>query len=173
LLKIEKVDEAVFKNIPSPCRYCLYWQTRGAFDENKLKPEMELEKQEWFNAVSKRADGYMMVAYLDSVPIGFVQCAQPRFFPRTEEYAAGPPTEDAAFLACLYVINKENRGRGMGTAMLKNLITELKKTDVRAVETFARKSSADNPSGPLELYLKHNFTIRNDKDDFPLVRLEL
>jgi GNAT superfamily N-acetyltransferase len=110
---------------------------------------------------------------LDDVPIGFVQYAQPKFFPRVKEYAAGPPTEDAVFLACLYVTDKDNRGKGVGTAMLENLITELKKTKVRAVETFARKSSADNPSGPLEFYLKHNFTIRNDKDDFPLVRLEL
>jgi len=134
---------------------------------------MELEKREWFNKVSKGNDGYMMIPYLNGAPVGFVQCAHPRFFPRTKEYAAGPSTEDAIFLACLYIIDKENRGKGIGTAMLESLIAELSKTKIRAVETFARKNSANNPSGPLKFYLKHNFTTKNDKDDFPLVRREL
>ncbi len=57
--------------------------------------------------------------------------------------------------------------------MLENLIVELKDRGFKAVETFARKSSENNPSGPLKLYLKYNFKIKKDKDDFPLVRLEL
>ena len=57
--------------------------------------------------------------------------------------------------------------------MLKNLITELRERGFKAIETFARKSSENNPSGPLELYLKNNFEIENDKDDFPLVRLDV
>ena len=57
--------------------------------------------------------------------------------------------------------------------MLENLLVELRKREVKAVETFARKNSENNPSGPLELYLKHNFKVKNDKDDFPLVRFDL
>jgi hypothetical protein len=57
--------------------------------------------------------------------------------------------------------------------MHQNLVVELKERGFKAVETFARKSSENNPSGPLKLYLKHDFKIKNGKDDFPLVRLEL
>jgi len=57
--------------------------------------------------------------------------------------------------------------------MLKNLITELRERGFKAIETFARKGSENNPSGPLELYLKNNFEIENDKDDFPLVWLDV
>ena len=57
--------------------------------------------------------------------------------------------------------------------MLENLIAELRGRGFKAVETFARKSSQNNPSGPLELYLKHGFKIKTDRNDFPLVRLEL
>ena len=70
-----------------------------------------------------------------------------------KEYASGPPSENAVFIACLYIANKEMRGKGLGTSMLENLIVELKEKGFKAVETFARRSSEDNPSGPLKLYL--------------------
>jgi len=173
LLKIEKVHEDNFKNIPSPCGYCLYWQTNGPFDEKTLKPEMELRKREWFNKVIREFGNCGFVAYLSSVPIGFIQYSPAKFFPRVKEYASGLPSEDSVFLACFYIADKKERGKGLGTVMLENLIVELRGRGFKAVETFARKSSQNNPSGPLELYLKHGFKIENDINDFPLVRLEL
>jgi GNAT superfamily N-acetyltransferase len=173
LFKIEKVDRNNFKDAPSPCKYCLYWQTNGPFDEKTLKPEMEREKREWFNKATREFGNCGFTAYFSGVPIGFIQYAPTKFFPRVREYASGPPSEDAVFLACLYITNKEARRKGLGTAMLKELLAELRKRKFKAVETFARKNSENNPSGPLELYLKHNFKIKNDKDDFPLVRFEL
>jgi GNAT superfamily N-acetyltransferase len=115
----------------------------------------------------------MKLAYLNHAPIGLIQYAPAKFFPRLKEYASGPPSEDAIFIACLYIANQEARGKGLGTIMLENLTVELKTRGYKAVETFARKNSENNPSGPLELYLKRNFRIENDKSDFPLVRLEL
>ena len=166
--KIEKVDATNFEDVPDPCKCCLYRQTSGPFNQ-----EMKREKQEWFNKVAKEFGNCGSVAYCNSRPIGFVQYAPTRFFPRAKEYASGPPNEDAIFLACLYIISQEARGKGFGTAMLENLLSELKKRTFKAVETFARKNSENNPSGPLKLYLKHDFKIENDKDDFPLVRFEL
>jgi hypothetical protein len=55
-----------------------------------------------------------------------MQYAPAKFFPRVKDYASGPPSEDAIFIACLYVTNKEACGKGLGTAMLKDLITEFK-----------------------------------------------
>ena len=172
MFKIENVNKNNFQNIPNPCKYCLYWQTSGEFGEENLKPEMEKKKREWFSKVEKEFEGCIKITYSGGVPIGFIQYAPAKFFPHVKEYAAGPPSEDAVFIACLYITNKEARGKGLGTSMLENLIVELKERGFKAAETFARKSSEDNPSGPLKLYLKHNFKIKNDKDDFPLVRLE-
>jgi ribosomal protein S18 acetylase RimI-like enzyme len=172
LLKIEKVDKDNFKDVPSPCRHCLYWQAGVPFDEKK-KLEMEREKREWLNKVIREFGNCAFTAYFSGVPIGFIQYAPPNFFPQVKEYASGPPSEDAVFLACLYITKKESRRKGLGTAMLKELLAELKQRKIKAVETFARKNSENNPSGPLELYLKHNFKIKNDEDDFPLVRFEL
>ncbi|MDH7477687.1 MAG: hypothetical protein QHH17_04820 [Candidatus Bathyarchaeota archaeon] len=44
MLIIEKANENNFQQIPTPCRYCLYWQTTGAFGEEMLKPSMEEKK---------------------------------------------------------------------------------------------------------------------------------
>ena len=172
MFKIENVDENNFQNIPNPCKHCLYWQTKDEYDEQMLKPEMEKKKLEWFNKVAKEFGNCMKITYFNDVPIGFIQYAPAKFFPRVKEYEAGPPSEDAVFIACLYITSKQLRGKGLGTSMLENLIAELKEREFKAVETFARKDSENNPSGPLKLYLKHNFKIKNDKDNFPLVRLE-
>jgi len=173
MLRIETVNEDNFEDVPSPCKYCLYWQTSGPFGEETLKPEMEQEKREWFNEVNREFGGCIKIAYLNGKPIAFMQYASARFFPRAGVYASGPPSEDAVFLACLYISDKEARRQGHGSAMLKDLTVELKERGFKAVETYARKSSDDNPSGPLALYLRHDFRIERDKNDFPLVRLEL
>jgi len=173
LLKIEKIAKHNFKDIPTPCKYCLYWQTSGPFDEKMLKPKMEREKREWLKKVIGEFGDCGFVAYFSGVPIGFIQYAPANFFPWIKEYACGPPSEDAVFLACLYIANKEARGKGLGTTMFKELLAELRRRKFKAVEAFAGKKSENNPSGPLRLYLKHNFKIKKDNNDFPLVRSEL
>ena len=173
MLKIEKIAKHNFKDIPTPCKHCLYWQTSGPFDEKMLKPEIEHKKQEWLKKVIGEFGDCGFIAYFSGVPIGFIQYAPADFFPRIKEYASEPPSEDAVFLACLYIANKEARGKRLGITMLEELLGELRRRKFKAVETFAGKKSENNPSGPLKLYLKHNFKMKKDNNDFPLVRSEL
>ena len=173
MFKIERLIGDNFRDIPNPCGHCLYWQTIGPFNEKESKPEMMHRKQEWFHKAIREFGNCGFIACLDMIPIGFIQYAPTRFLPRVKDYASGPSSEDAVFLACLYIADEKSRGRGLGTLMLEKLIAELRKRKFKAVETFARKNSENNPSGPLELYLKHNFEIKNDRDEFPLVRFEL
>jgi len=133
---------------------------------------IEKMKREWLTKTRQKAGDCCFIAYLSNVPVGFVQCTAPEFFERVKEYSSGPPSNDAAFLACLYVFRREMRRKGIGSLMLKKLLENLKQQGVNAVETFARKGSENNPSGPLSFYLKHGFKIVSEKDDFPLVRLE-
>jgi GNAT superfamily N-acetyltransferase len=117
-----------------------------------------------------RISGYIL--YVDSLPVGFVQLASPKYFPRLKEYTNATPHEDAIFLACFYIPQEENRGKGYGTQMLKTLLMKLKQMGFKAVETFARRSSDNNPAGPLDFYVRNGFRIAHDNTDFPLVRLE-
>ena len=53
------------------------------------------------------------------------------------------------------------------------VIADLRDRGFKAVETFARRGFANNPSGPIELYLKKGFKIKDETDlEFPLIRLE-
>jgi len=172
-LRIENVTNKNFGEIPNPCRYCLYWQTTGEYSETMLKPETEHQKKKWLNRVAKAFGNCIKLAHLNDAAIGFIQYAPAKFFSRTREYASGTPSDEAIFIACLHIVKKEERGKGFGTSMLKNLLAELRKGGRLKVETFARKSSGDNPSGSVRLYLANGFEVKNEKDDFPLLCLKL
>ena len=159
-LRIENVTNKNFGEIPNPCRYCLYWQTTGEYSETMLKPETEHQKKKWLNRVAKAFGNCIKLAHLNDAAIGFIQYAPAKFFPRTREYASGTPSDEAIFIACLHIVKKEERGKGFGTSMLKNLLAELRKGGRLKVETFARKSSGDNPSGSVRLYLANGFEVK-------------
>lgn len=173
MFRIERLNPENFKNIPNPCNCCLYWLTSGSFEKKASKMERKKKKREWFDRVTTQFGNCGFLAFVDGDPIGFAQYAPSKFFPRVKDYHSGPPSEDSVFLACLYIAEEEERRRGLGTIMLKKLIAELRERGIKAVETFARKSSQNNPSGPIELYLKAGFKIKTDGKDFPLMRLEL
>jgi len=174
MLKHVLVTKENFKDIPDQCKRCFYWQTTGKFSEKHMTKEIEEKKQKWFLQMEKEfgfSGGF--IVYNNDAPMGFVQCAPAKYFPKAKEYGSGPPSEDAAFLACLYIPKEENRKKSWGTLIHKGGIAELEQKGFKAVETFARRSSWENPSGPLEFYLKNGFKTRRDGTDFPLVRLEL
>ncbi len=113
------------------------------------------------------------LAYLDNKMVGYSEYAPPKYFPNSRFYPSGPPNDDAILIACPYIFNKEARGLGVGQKLLKNIISDLKNRNFKIVETFARKGSVENPSGPIELYTKNGFRIYRDDVEFPLLRLEL
>ncbi len=127
---------------------------------------------DWFKNVSKEFGDCGVIAYLDNESVGYAQYALPRFFPRVQQYASGPPSNDSVFLACLYVSKRELRGKGIGGSLLEFVLSDLRKRGYAAVETFARKDSENNPTGPLGFYLEQGFSVRGDRDEFPLVRKE-
>jgi GNAT superfamily N-acetyltransferase len=169
---VERASLDRFGDIPVPCGHCLYWQTKGEYAAVRDKDEYERRKRLWFENVGNEFGNPIRAAYLDGVPVGFLQFAPARFFPRIAEYTTATPSNKAIFIACLYVVNEKARGKGVGTAMLNDLVRELWGSRCRVVETFARRGSANNPSGPLEFYLKHGFKTVDGGEEFPLVRLE-
>ncbi|MCK4574905.1 hypothetical protein KAU13_03410, partial [candidate division WOR-3 bacterium] len=76
-------------------------------------------------------------------------------------------------ISCLFIPQKEFRGIGLGNQLLQDIIDNLRKREINAVETFARKGKPDNPSGPVEFYLRNCFKIYKDDIEFPLLRLML
>jgi GNAT superfamily N-acetyltransferase len=73
----------------------------------------------------------------------------------------------------LFIPKRKNRGKGYGTQLLEHILIDLKARGIDAVETFARKASPENPSGPVSFYVKNGFKIVKDDIEFPLLRMEL
>ncbi|MEX2689200.1 MAG: GNAT family N-acetyltransferase [Candidatus Njordarchaeum guaymaensis] len=174
-MALEIIDISIknFEKIPKPCKYCLYWQTCGPFSPSSISPEMKYKKREW---IIRTLDDFGKCGYIilfDGSSVGFVQYAPARFFPRIRDYKSETLDEGAIFIACLYIVERRLRRKGFGSVILKHLIKDLRARGFKAIETFARKKSEENPSGPLEFYLKYGFKIKEDINDFPLVRLEL
>ncbi|MCS7240467.1 MAG: GNAT family N-acetyltransferase [Candidatus Bipolaricaulota bacterium] len=157
---------------PYSCKYCLYWE----HPELLLDPEKEglfRRKQAWVRRVRAEFGECGRLLYAAGNAVAYAQFAPPEFLPNAQSYSAGPASADAVFLACLFIPSKEHRGHGLGSLLLHNILRDLRGRGIKAVETFARKESPENPSGPLEFYLKHGFRVLRDHAEFPLLRLEL
>jgi len=66
------------------------------------------------------------------------------------------------------------RRRGVGKLLLQNIVEDLRRRGFKAIETFARRSEANNPSGPMAFYIRNGFHVKDKTNpDFPLMRLYL
>lgn len=168
ILTFEKVGVLNLSRVMEPCRLCLYWQTSGELRLETPKNELEKAKLRWLKDLKKNFGNCAKIACVNGAPVGFMQYAPARYFPRVNDYVSGPTGGDAIFIACLYIASKDHQRKGYGTSMLRNLLEELRERGFKAVETFARVDSENNPSGPLAFYLKNGFKVVRQKDDFPL-----
>lgn len=156
------------------CRHCLYWECPRQFCPDKPPiDELQRAKSDWLQRTRALFGSCGRIAYVDGLVAGYAQYAPPEFLPRTSDYVAGPPSSDAVFISCLFVVQDHLRGRGLGRQLLQSILAELQERGVGAVETFGRLGNADNPSGPAEFYLKYGFAVLRDDPGFPLLRLEL
>ncbi len=160
---------------PFSCKYCIYWE----FPEECIDPAMERKedmirkKLKWLRSTYQDFGNCGKMIYVDGKPAGYAQYAPPGLLPRSADYHSGLPSDDAVLISCLFIPHQEFRGLGLGSRLLQSIINDLRKREIRAVETFARKGKSNSPSGPVEFYLKNRFRIHKDDIEFPLMRLDL
>ncbi|MDH5634594.1 MAG: GNAT family N-acetyltransferase [Candidatus Bathyarchaeota archaeon] len=179
---MEDITQGNLKDVPEPCKACLYWENpvlKGKQQSTTEKTMHTAEKAEWFLKTLKEFGNCGKIIYADNKPVGYAQYSSASRLPNTQEYGAkklGTTQDKVAFISCLYISNKDFRGKGLGKKLLDEVILDLKNRGFNAVETFARESSPNNPSGPIQLYLKKGFHVRERLEtnhDFALVRLDL
>jgi len=127
----------------------------------------------WLRRTLREFGNCGKILYVDGRGVGYAQYAPPEYLPNSAEYDSGPPSDDAVLIACLFVAQQKFRGSGLGNHLLRSIIDDLRARGDRAVETFARKGDPENPSGPVEFYLRNGFRIHRDDEEFPLMRLDL
>ena len=170
-------------DISESCRSCIYWEFPEDFEKAKdMEQNKKLQfcvekKKEWFLKTLKDFGNCGKIVYYRGKPIGYAQYAPSTRLPQAKNYESkhlGEPDGGAVFLSCLYITNKSMRGRGFGTQLLRHVVNDLKKRGFKAIETFARRGSSNNPSGPIELYLKEGFRVKEELgSEYVLVRLDL
>jgi GNAT superfamily N-acetyltransferase len=177
-VELRDLDAESIADLFSPCGECVYWEA-PAESAPMVGAEKAIPiKRRWLESVRRVPGAGTKIAYVDSVSVGYCQYAPPHLVPMAAEYAEhlAPPSPDAVLLTCLYVPG-EHQGKGLGTAMLQELIGELSGAGCRAVETYSRDDSSNNCSGPTEFYLKNGFAVvaagEWEQAVFSLMRREL
>jgi ribosomal protein S18 acetylase RimI-like enzyme len=175
-LRIVDITGANLGDIPddyfshSSCRSCLYWEDGGT-PSARTTEDSEVEKRRWFNSISMIFGPSGKLVYQADAVVGWAQYAPASCFPRVRSYHVCP-SEDAYLITCL-AVKPDHRDRGIGESLLRAVTEDLRARGIKAVETFARRGNAKNPSGPLELYEKVGFRVKTDDEYLPLLRLEL
>ena len=159
-------------NLPTPCRSCGYWEQAEPASIEEDFPEGNHPKEGWYdNVLSNWGDCGKLVVQSEQA-LAYCQYAPPDFLPQLDHYRFGPVSADAIFLACLYVA-PDYRGRGLGKLLVNAVQKDLIKRGYRAVETFARRVPAKNPSGWTEFYLANGWQVIRDSGSLALLRLDL
>jgi ribosomal protein S18 acetylase RimI-like enzyme len=178
-ITIKDITQENLGDIPRPCRGCPYWELPEEFERlrQQKKPQLaEEKKEERFIESLTEFGNCGKIVYQDKTPIGYAQYAPLSCLPQASNYESGPPRrieDNTVFLSCLYISEDKQCGKGIGVKLLDAVIVDLRDRVFKAIETFARRGSANNPSGPIELYLKKGFKIKDEIDlEFHLVKLE-
>jgi len=180
-IDIEDISESNLKDIPELCRGCVYWEFPEAFAKDEKDPnkkwELEAKKGEWFVQTMKEFGTCGKIVYQKGKPIGYAQFAPAARLPNIKDYDAkvvGKLEDGVVFLSCLFISSEAIRNKEVGKSLLQSVIEDLRRRGFKALETFARRSEADNPSGPMRFYVKSGFHVKdNTNPEFPLMRLYL
>lgn len=179
---IRDITETNLKDIPEICSYCLYWSFPEEFERTKAeiskrKQELTAKKRQWILQTLREFGSCGKLLYHKNVAVGYAEYGPSNRFPQIKEYKSqsiGKIEDGVVFLSCLYIADEKQRGKGLGEKLLDDVIADLKRRGFKAIETYVRKGFSENPSGPIELYLKKGFHIKNEANpEFPIMRLDL
>jgi len=171
LLQFSDLSAGDVADLSSLCLGCVYWELPEEFDRGPSAQEMRTLKEEWLVAHTRSAL-LGKVAREEGEIVGCVQFGPPELYPQQSNYRSGPASADAMLVTCLFV-KSEYRGRGLAKRLLSLAEAAARQAGYYAIETYARRGSSDNPSGPIELYQECGFALARDDPEFPLVRKAL
>lgn len=170
-MRFEDLNTRHIDRLALLCGGCVYWEFPRAFDEGVSGEKARLMKSKWVCCNIPECPIGRVALSRDEL-VGFVQFGPPELYPRQLEYQCGPVGDDALFIACLFVAAR-SRGQGIARQLLGEAAGVARAGGYAALETFARRRSSNNPSGPIELYDACGFEVARDGSEFPLVRLGL
>lgn len=176
-------------DLPQRCRGCVFWELDPlAAERAAAAGDTELEKEAWVSATLLEWGSCGKIAYVDSLPAGFVLYAPPAYVPRSAAFPTSPVSADAVLLMTAYVL-PELAGGGLGRMLVQGVAKDLTRRGVRAIEAFgdaqgdgpgltARRPAAGEATArhcvvPADYLLSVGFKTVRPHPRFPRLRLEL
>lgn len=177
--RVENFDDLPsFRYFPTSCRYCAHWESLG-FNNKGKKENAEKIKKNWLISVRKNFGNCGFIAYWNNRPVAFAQYAPVKHIPSISKYPEFTPSQDTIFLACLYVPDKELRGKGIGKQLIEKIELDLKNRGYRSIETYSQitPTSSEDISDwliwPIHFFLNLNFQILHQKNNITHLRKKL
>lgn len=176
--RIENFDELLsFRFFPYSCKYCTFWESLNFDDKTKKEDAVQI-KRNWLTYVSKDFGNCGFIAYRNDKPVGFTQYAPLKYLPTISKYQDFTPSSNTIFLTCLYIPNRELRGKGIGKQLFERIAWDLKNKGYKSIETFTKIH--DTPSNnisdwlirPLAFFIKMGFHIIQQKNNIAHLRKE-
>jgi hypothetical protein len=125
--RVTGLTGGTLERAPSVCQTCVWWQSRRGRTASKER-WLERAEEDWgaWGALYRDDDGRLL---------GSIQYGPARLFPRAAELPAGPPSEDAALITCVYLVSSATPW--VEQSLFLAAIGEARDRGVKALETFA------------------------------------
>jgi ribosomal protein S18 acetylase RimI-like enzyme len=141
------------------------WGERSA-EENQALRESLMERGEF--------DGYLL--YVNGEPAGWCQVGRRDRLAKLVRQFQLPPDEGVWAITC-FLIAPGYRGRGLATALLREVLQDLQGKGVRWVEAYPKRGEGleaeDLWTGPEAMWLRAGFKVAREDAARPVLYLEL
>ena len=118
---------ATLEHAPAVCRSCVWWQSRAGRTVAKDR-WIEKTEDDWgaWGALYRDDDGRLL---------GSIQYGPATLFPRATELPAGPPSDDAVLVTCVYVVSTSTPW--VEQSLFLAAIGDARDKGAKALEAFA------------------------------------
>src|SRR5262245_51419044 len=161
-------------DLPHKCRKCVFWELDPVSHARAQEVgDPALEKEAWVSAMLLEWGSCGKIAYVDSVPAGYVLYAPPAYVPRSVAFPTSPVSGDAVLLLTAHVL-PDFAGGGLGRMLVQGMAKDLTRRGVKAIEAFG-DAKWERPACvvPAEYLLAVGFKTVRPHHRYPRLRLEL
>jgi len=127
MTRVAGLTGATIERAPGVCQECVWWQSRAGRQVPKERWSTRAE-EEWgaWGALYHDDDGRLL---------GSIQYGRADLFPRATELPAGPPSEDAVLVTCVYLVSEASPW--VEQSLFLTAIGEARDKGAKALEAFA------------------------------------
>jgi hypothetical protein len=161
--RVAGLTGATIEHAPAVCHECIFWQSRRGRRANKER-WIERVESDWgaWGALYHDDDGRLL---------GSIQYGPSSAFPRASELPAGPPSDDAVLVTCVYLVSAASPW--VEQSLFLAAIGEARDKGAKALEAFAFRYPEGEST--YERFLVHRTVFPRDflaDFGFRTVRLE-